>query len=95
MKLVICLALFVFSFSVSVSAQDAPLWLRYPAISPDGRTVLFEYKGDIWSVPAAGGDAGAAGDAEGEGASLPAFLTGDGEIPDAGGDADRTEAAAA
>ncbi|MBK3773884.1 DNA-binding protein [Azospirillum brasilense] len=45
--------------------------------------------------PAAGGDAGAAGDAEGEGASLPAFLTGDGEIPDAGGDADRTEAAAA
>jgi tricorn protease len=57
MKLVIWLAVFVFYFSVAVSAQDGPLWLRYPAISPDGRTVLFEYKGDIWSVPAAGGNA--------------------------------------
>jgi Tol biopolymer transport system component/C-terminal processing protease CtpA/Prc len=39
------------------AAQQPPLWLRYPAISPDGQTVLFEYKGDIWSVPAAGGNA--------------------------------------
>src|SRR5690349_7600413 len=39
------------------SAQSAPLWLRYPAISPDGQTLLFEYKGDIWSVPTAGGSA--------------------------------------
>mgnify|MGYP001809573618 FL=1 len=45
--------------------------------------------------PAAGVDAGAAGDAEGGDASLPAFLTGSGEVPDAGDDADRTEAAAA
>jgi Tol biopolymer transport system component/C-terminal processing protease CtpA/Prc len=40
------------------AAQDAPpLWLRYPAISPDGQTLLFEYKGDIWSVPTTGGNA--------------------------------------
>ncbi len=45
--------------------------------------------------PAAGADAGADGDAEGGDASLPAFLTGAGEIPAAGDDADRTEAAAA
>ncbi|SMF34979.1 chromosome partitioning protein, ParB family [Azospirillum oryzae] len=45
--------------------------------------------------PAVDGDAGAEGDAEGGDASLPAFLTGDGESPDAGDDADRTEAAAA
>jgi tricorn protease len=33
------------------------MWLRYPAISPDGLTVLFCYKGDIDKVPAAGGQA--------------------------------------
>jgi tricorn protease len=38
-------------------AQDQPLWLRYPAISPDGGTILFCYKGDIYKVPAAGGPA--------------------------------------
>jgi tricorn protease-like protein len=57
MKLVTCLALLLFSFTVSISAQDAPLWLRYPAISPDGKSVLFEYKGDIWTVPTSGGNA--------------------------------------
>jgi len=44
------------AFSVIGNAQEG-LWLRYPAISPDGQTLLFEYKGDIWSVPAAGGTA--------------------------------------
>jgi tricorn protease len=37
--------------------QENPLWLRYPALSPDGRTVLFVFKGDIYSVPASGGTA--------------------------------------
>jgi tricorn protease len=37
--------------------QHNPLWLRYPAISPDGKTILFNYKGDIYTVPSAGGDA--------------------------------------
>lgn len=36
-------------------SQDYPLWLRYPAISPDGQTILFTYKGDIYYVPASGG----------------------------------------
>ncbi len=43
--------------SVAAFAQENPLWLRYTAISPDGETILFCYKGDIWSVPAAGGTA--------------------------------------
>ncbi len=46
----------MFLFSVA-PAQESPLWLRYPAISPDGQTLLFEYKGDIWSVPVSGGNA--------------------------------------
>jgi Tol biopolymer transport system component len=56
MKLSFCLTLVLFLASLAAS-QDAPLWLRYPAISPDGQTILFEYKGDIWTVPAAGGNA--------------------------------------
>jgi len=43
--------------SLFTFAQQAPLWLRYPAISPDGKTVVFSYKGDIYKVPASGGDA--------------------------------------
>ena len=38
--------------SVAVSAQENPLWMRYPAISPDGRTIAFAYKGDIFTVDA-------------------------------------------
>ncbi|MCW3465994.1 S41 family peptidase [Chitinophaga nivalis] len=36
-------------------AQDNALWLRYPAISPDGKTIAFGYKGDIYRVPVNGG----------------------------------------
>ncbi len=41
----------------AAAGQDRPLWLRYPAISPDGQTILFSFKGDIYSVPASGGTA--------------------------------------
>ncbi len=34
-----------------------PLWLRDVQISPDGKTIAFTYKGDIFTVPAAGGEA--------------------------------------
>jgi Tol biopolymer transport system component/C-terminal processing protease CtpA/Prc len=43
--------------SLLVSAQERPLWLRYPAISPDGQSIAFEWKGDIYSVSSAGGKA--------------------------------------
>jgi tricorn protease len=42
---------------VPLQAQDGPLWLRYPAISPDGQSILFCYKGDIYKVPSSGGRA--------------------------------------
>lgn len=42
-------------FSGLSIAQDNPLWMRYPAISPDGKTIAFGYKGDIYRVSADGG----------------------------------------
>ena len=42
--------------SLAASA-GTPLWLRDVKISPDGNTIAFCYKGDIWSVPSAGGTA--------------------------------------
>ena len=41
--------------TATLFAQDTPLWMRYPAISPDGKTIAFGYKGDIYRVDAAGG----------------------------------------
>lgn len=53
----ILLALIAPLATASAMAQSDPLWMRSPAISPDGKTVAFSYKGDIWTVPANGGQA--------------------------------------
>jgi len=37
--------------------QETASWFRYPAISPDGKSILFCYKGDIYKVSSAGGQA--------------------------------------
>ena len=42
--------------SVATAAEPA-LWLRYPAISPDGETIVFSYRGDIYRVSSTGGTA--------------------------------------
>jgi tricorn protease len=34
---------------------SAPLWLRYPAISPDGNSIAFSFEGHLFIVPSAGG----------------------------------------
>ena len=39
------------------AAQETPSWIRKNAISPDGKTVAFSYKGDIYTVSANGGEA--------------------------------------
>lgn len=51
--------LFVFlSIVPSLGAQEVrPLWLRYPAVSPDGKNVAFCYRGVLFVVPATGGAA--------------------------------------
>ena len=43
--------------SAALFAQETPLWLRKSAISPDGSTIAFAYQGDIFTVPAEGGEA--------------------------------------
>lgn len=55
MKRLLALAALAFGF-VSY-AQNNALWLRYPAISPDGKTIVFSYKGDLYRVSGSGGDA--------------------------------------
>jgi Tol biopolymer transport system component/C-terminal processing protease CtpA/Prc len=49
--------------AVAVTAQTPSTspagasWMRYPAISPDGKTIAFTFKGDIYRVSSAGGAA--------------------------------------
>lgn len=40
-----------------LKADDAEPFVRFPDISPDGSMIAFQYQGDIWKVPAAGGTA--------------------------------------
>lgn len=47
----VCASAFIYA------AAETPRWLREPAISPDGKTVAFTYKGDIYTVPVTGGNA--------------------------------------
>ncbi len=42
---------------VAFFVQAGPLWMRYPKISPDGKQIVFSYKGDIYVVSSGGGEA--------------------------------------
>ena len=51
------LAAAIMLVSASLNGQETPRWIRKNAISPDGSTVAFCYKGDIFTVSAKGGKA--------------------------------------
>lgn len=53
-KRILTMALIAAS-AMGISAS--PLWLRNVAIAPDGKQIAFTYKGNIFIVPTAGGDA--------------------------------------
>ncbi len=47
----------LFRISSVLPADHSPGWARYPAISPDGKQIVFTYKGDLYRVATQGGSA--------------------------------------
>ncbi|HEX5137092.1 MAG TPA: S41 family peptidase [Planctomycetota bacterium] len=43
--------------AVAAAGAEEARWLRYPAISPDGTTVAFSFRGDLWLCSSDGGEA--------------------------------------
>lgn len=48
---------FLIALAQSLLGMDKPQWLRYPSISPDGETIVFEFGGDLFTVSTEGGNA--------------------------------------
>ncbi|MDE7385533.1 MAG: peptidase S41 [Muribaculaceae bacterium] len=47
----------LFLATAATASAITPLWMRDVRIAPDGQTIAFTYRGDIYTVPAAGGEA--------------------------------------
>lgn len=45
------------SYGSFAQAEGDKAWMRYPAISPNGESIAFSYRGDLWLVSTSGGEA--------------------------------------
>jgi tricorn protease len=52
---VVSAALLAATPTLGADDSNHPLWLRYPAVSPDGSSIAFAYGGSLYVVPADGG----------------------------------------
>ncbi|MDT0675621.1 S41 family peptidase [Autumnicola musiva] len=49
--------LFIILSTATLWSQVTPKWIRCQSISPNGQTIVFTYKGNLYRVPSAGGEA--------------------------------------
>lgn len=54
---ILLLSFVVIKVDANTEGLTNPLWMRNPCISPDGQTIVFQYKGDLFTVPTNGGRA--------------------------------------
>ncbi|SEL62466.1 S41 family peptidase [Parapedobacter koreensis] len=52
-----CLLAAAIGFSAPISAQPIATFLSHPSLSPDGKTLVFSYEGDLWKAATEGGQA--------------------------------------
>ncbi|WP_028567227.1 S41 family peptidase [Salisaeta longa] len=55
-RLLLVCAMLLGTVGAAAAQDDTPL-VRFPALSPDGESVVVSYQGDLWMVPATGGRA--------------------------------------
>jgi len=56
LKLFLIMIIFM-QFTLILTSKQVPTWKRYPAISPNGKTIVCSFQGDLFTVSSNGGKA--------------------------------------